>query len=191
MSIDLSQYSSIQTALFVRLDVPEYQTLFFSNHNLPLTINNETYAGLGQLMAITETASELRVSTGELTITISGIGNTNISDILKYKFKGSSVKAYRGIFDTTTGQLLNITGNPTGKFQGIVNNYSINEDWNGTDSTNTISLICTSTIGLLDKKVAGRRTNPIDEKFFYPNDISMDRVPNLANSNFNFGAVVK
>ena len=191
MSLDLSNYSAIQTALFVRIDVPEYEVLTFSNYNRPLTIGDTTYTGLGSLMGITDTSSELRVSGGELTITLSGIANTNISDILTYRFKGSSVQVIRGIFDPATGQLLSIAGNPTGKFQGIVNNYSLNEEWSGADATNTISLMCTSTIGVLSNKLSGRRTNPIDQKALYPTDVSMDRVPNLANSNYNFGAIVK
>jgi len=191
MSLDLSSYSSIQSALFVRIDVPEYEVLTFSNYNRPLTIAGTTYTGLGQLMGITDTSSELRVSGGELTITISGLADTNISDVLSYRFKGSSVIVTRGIFDPVTGQLLPIDGNPTGKFQGIVNNYSLNEDWSGQDATNTIALMCTSTIGVLSNKIAGRRTNPIDQKELYPTDVSMDRVPNLANSNYNFGAIVK
>jgi hypothetical protein len=83
--------------------------------------------------------------------------------------------------------------NPLIRFQGIVNNYSLEEDWTpgGTDARNTIAFICSSTVELMTNKVAGRRTNPIDENYFFPTDRSMDRVPNLANSNFNFGAVIK
>jgi hypothetical protein len=40
-------------------------------------------------------------------------------------------------------------------------------------------------------KIAGRKTNSRDQKTFYPTDLSMDRVTQLANSNYNFGAVVK
>jgi hypothetical protein len=188
MSLDLSNYSAIQTALFCRIDVPGYQVLRFSNYNRPLTVNAETYSGLGSLLSVTSSASELRVSTSELTISISGIPTQNISDILTYKFKGSDVRVYRAVFDPANGQLLAISGNPTGKFQGIVNNFSIEETWTAQDATNTIGLICTSTIGLLQRKVTGRKTNPIDERSFYPNDASMDRVPTLASSNFNFGA---
>ena len=45
-----------------------------------------------------------------------------------------------------------------------------------------------SAINQLNNKVAGRRTNPIDQAEFYPGDQSFDRVPALAKSNFNFGA---
>lgn len=192
MSIDLSNKPHIATALFVKIVVPDYDTLLFSNYHKPLTIYSENYAGLGQLIAITSTSSELKVSTQELTITISGIPQQNISDVLDYRFKGSRVYVYRGIFNTTTGTLLNDIGqNPTGKFQGVINNFSLNEDWSGQSASNTIGFVCTSTVGLLDKKIGGRRTNPNDQKFYYPTDNSFNRVPTLANSNFNFGAVIR
>jgi hypothetical protein len=54
--------------------------------------------------------------------------------------------------------------------------------------TVSLTLTCTNVVELLNNKVAGRRTNPIDQKSFYPTDISFDRVFALANSNFNFGA---
>jgi hypothetical protein len=191
MSLDLSSYSAIQTALFVTIEVDSFQTLAFSNYGRTITLSGTEYTALGQLMNVTDTTSELRVSASELTVTLSGLPTTSISEVLTYKFKGSPITVIRGIFNPATGELLNITGNPAGKFQGIVNNYSLDEDWSGSDSTNTISLICTSKIGVLSNKIAGRRTNPIDQKLLYPTDLSMDRVPNLANSNFNFGAVVK
>jgi 6-phosphogluconolactonase (cycloisomerase 2 family) len=78
--------------------------------------------------------------------------------------------------------------NLVGKFQGIVNNFTINESWSGQSSTNTISMICKSSVGMLQMKIAGRRTNPIDEALYYPGDTSMDRVPAITNTQINFGA---
>ena len=191
MSLDLSSYSTIQTALFCNIVVPDYTTLTFSNYPRNITLQGTTYTGLGQLLSVTDNTSELRASRNELTVTISGIPNQNIQDLLTYKFKGSAITVIRGIFDTATGALLDIPGNPAGRFQGIVNNFGLNEEWSGQDASNTISFVCTSTVGVLMNKVAGRKTNSVDQKKFYPTDLSMDRVDRLANSNYNFGAVVK
>jgi hypothetical protein len=187
MIVDLSTYGSIQTALFCKVVIPGHTTWLFSDFDRSIAINGDTYTGIGNLLGITDTTSELKVSNGEITVSISGIPNSNISDVINYKIKGSSVSIVRGIFDTTTGQLLNITGNPVGKFNGIVTNYSIDETWSGSDASNIINLVCKSSIGLLQNKLSGRRTNPIDQKLFYPSDTSMDRLPALANSNINFG----
>jgi len=187
--IDLSNQSHIATALFVKIDVPDYEILTFSDYHTAITIDGQIYNGLGQLMAISDTTSELKVSSQELTIGISGIPEKNITDVLDYRFKGSLINVYRGIFNSTTGVLLTTVGtNPVGKFNGIINNFSLVETWSGQDASNTINFVCTSTVGLLEKKITGRRTNPTDEQYWYPTDKSMNRVPNLANSNFNFGA---
>lgn len=196
MSIDLSPYQSIQSALFIKItiydDVGVDEILTFSDYFKALTLDGTNYTGLGQLLSVTETVSDLRAAPQELTITISGIPTTNLQDFLNKSIKGSEVSVMRGIFDPQTGILLSIAGNPAGRFYGIVNNYSINEDYPefGKDATNSISIICTSTIGTLDRKIAGRFTNPTSQKSFYPSDTSMDRVPNIAGTNLNFGAPV-
>ena len=187
MSVDLSSYPSIWTSLFVRLDVEGLGVLRFSDYNVPYTINSESYAALGSLMNVSDSTSELRLSESELTITLSGIPTANIDTVLDYKMKGSPVQIYRGIFNPNTGAALT---SPVGKFKGIVNNFALQEEFGegGKDSSVTILLTCTSLVGILNDKLAGRFTNPTSHKTFFPNDLSMDRVPNLVNSNFNFGA---
>lgn len=198
--IDLTSYKSLQSSLFVRIEIDEYRTtpsgtftnqvLRFSDHPTPFTINSESYTGLGKLMAVTNSSSELRVSGGEVTITITGIPNTAIAEIVNSKIKGSPVRIYRALFNSETGAFLSISGNPLGRFRGFVNNYSLNEEYDVSSkiSTNTIVLTCASSVDVLQNKIAGRQTNPQSNKKFYPTDVSMDRVPNLENATFDFGA---
>ena len=192
MTIDLSNYTSIQTNLFVRIDVPGYEVLRFSDYHRSFEINSEIYGSLGSLMAITDSSSELRATAQEITITISGIPVNRIQEILAAKIKGSHVMVHRAFFNVTTGAFLNITGNPAGKFQGIVSNFSILDDAgdlrSGAPGTITLAITCTSVVEMMENKVSGRKTNPIDQRALYPNDASFDRVPNLARANFNFGA---
>ena len=190
MALDLSAYRSIQTNLFVRLDIPDYEVLTFSDYHRSLTLNGTNYTGLGQLLSVTNTVNNLRATPEELSIGISGIPQKNITDILNYRVKGSDLKVYRAFFDVNTGELLNIIGNPAGKFQGIVSNFDITDDLEmGADlGTVTLTLTATSVVEMLNNKISGRRTNPIDQQLLYPTDVSMDRVPSLAKSNFNFGA---
>ena len=190
MSIDLSTYESIQTNLFCKLVIPGYATLTFSDYHKDYTIDTVNYTGLGQLLGVTNTAIPLRATPQEVSIGISGIPGSNISDILDNKVKGSSIEIYRGFFDVDTGELLSISGNPTGKFKGVVTNFEISEEIEEFESQGTIqlTLICTSYVEILNNKVSGRRTNPTDQKLLYPTDVSMDRIPGLAKSNFNFGA---
>jgi hypothetical protein len=189
--MNLSGQSAIQTNFFVRMDVPGYAVLRFSDFSRPFTINSESYAALGQLMGISNGVSEMRASGQEVNITITGIPSTNISDVLTYRYKGSEVLVYRGVFNPATGQLLGGVGtNPAQRFKGIVTNYGITEqfDRETRTATNTIVFTCASDIRLLENKTNGRRTNPTDQKSFYPDDLAMDRVPNLVKSQFQFGA---
>jgi hypothetical protein len=188
MTIDLRSRSSVQSAMFVRIDVPGYEVLKFSDFDRPYAISGETYSPLGQLMGISSTSSELRSTTGEITISISGIPNSSIAEVVNNRFRGSPVLVWRVLFDAVTSQALAFA--PQGRFQGIVNNYSIEEEYDAAaaTATNTVLLTCSSAQELLNNKVAGRRTNPIDQKSLYPNDVSMDRVLKLANANINFGA---
>jgi len=200
MPINLSSYTAIETGLFVRIEVDYYKTsagatptstvLRFSDYRGTVTIDGESYVGLGRLLNITPTVSELRGTTGSVTVTISGIPNTSIAEIVNSRMKGCPIKIYRVVFDPVTGTQLAITGNPAGRFFGIVSNYTLEEDYSVDErrSTNTIAMICTSNMEFLDNKVTGRKTNPSSMKQFYPSDVSFDRVPSLVGANFNFGA---
>jgi hypothetical protein len=197
---DLTTIDSIQSNIFVRIQVDQYRTtsggsynqqiLKFSDYNGSYVINGETYIGLGNLMGITSTTSEVKASSNELSITISGIPDSAIAEIVHSKIKGSPVRIYRALFNPVNGTLLSLAENPIARYRGFVNNYSLTEDWNQDDrlSTNTITLICASSLDVLSNKMSGRRTNPVSEKLFYPTDVSMDRVPTLENATFNFGA---
>jgi hypothetical protein len=199
MAINLTSYKSIQSNLFVRIQVDQYSTngssfsaevLRFSDLNTTFTINGEEYIGAGNFMGITPTSSEIKASGGEVTITLAGIPNTSIAEIVNSKIKGAPVRIYRAFFNSATGAFLNITGNPAGRYRGFINNYSLNEEYDPQTrtSTNTLVLVCSSAVEVLSNKIAGRRTNPESQKKFYPNDLSMDRVPQLENATFNFGA---
>lgn len=186
MSIDLSAYSSIQTNLFIRLDIPDYAVLTFSDYHINYTISGTNYTGLGQLLSVSETTDNLRATPQEVTVSIAGIPNTNVTAILNNRVKGSEMIIYRAFFNPNTAALISITGNPAQKFRGVVSNYDITDDLQQGDSTGTVSLTLTvtSVIEMLNNKVSGRRTNPVD----FPSESSMDRVAALAKSNFNFGA---
>lgn len=199
MTINLSNYKNIETALFVKLVCPYYRaqpgdtpitkSLYFSQYDVPVTIDGDVYAPLGNLLGITETTTELRVSPGQLSITIAGIPNSSIAEIVNSKMKGSTVNIWQVFFDPVTKQMINTAGNPMGRFQGLVNNWSLEEEYSGS-ATNRILLVCSSTVEVLSNKIAGRATNPEDQKAVNNNDVSMDRVLALAKSNFNFGAPV-
>lgn len=190
MVVDLSSYDAVQNNTFVRIDVPDYQVLRFSDYHINYDIGGETYDNLGNLLSIGSTSSELRAAPEQVTIAISGIATPSVSTILGTKLKGSDVQIYRGLFNTSTGALLAGFSNPNIKFRGVVSNFSIEDELLEGAQEGTVQLVleCASVVELLTNKIVGRRTNPIDQKALFPGDTSFDRVPALAKSNFNFGA---
>jgi hypothetical protein len=188
--LDFNNYPSLQSNIFISIDVPGYEVVTFSDYHRPLTIDSVVYDGLGNLLSVSTVNSNLRATGEEITIGISGIPEENISLILNNRVKGSKVVMYRAFFNSITGNLLTVSNNPVGLFRGIISNYEIADDLEG--DTGSVSLVMTATnfISLLENKYGGRYTNPIDQNTYFPNDRSMDRVPALSRSNFNFGAPV-
>lgn len=185
MSIDLSSYKAIQTNIFIKIVVPGHATLAFSDYYRDINLGGTAYSALGQLLAVGNTADNLRAAPSDITFQISGIPSGRIAEILTYQFKGSTCEIYRGFFDAETQGLLSISGNPAGKFQGIISNYEINDELDmGSDTgTITITFTATSIVEILYNKVNGRKTNPA-----YFADGDMDNVIPLSKANINFGA---
>lgn len=199
----LSSYKNIRSHLLIELYIPEYKVnstdiaaptiVAFSdlNRGNRYTYNGVEFAGLGSLLSVTSSNNELRPTSTEMTITITGLGSIVPGFVINSKLKGCPIVIYRLLFDPITGEPLEVyNGNPFAKFSGVVNNYGLNEEYdvNSRTSNNTISLICKSDYDYLQNKITGRFTNPTSEKSFYPADLSMDRVPALQNTSFNFGA---
>ena len=182
---DLSSYTSLGTALFVEIVIPSSSTLRFSDYYKAFSIGGNSFGSLGNLLSISPNKSEIRASKHELSISITGIPSANLSAALQANIKGSSVTVYKGFYNPSTFAFV---ATPSKKFEGLVNNVGFQESFSGDDSDFSISFVCTSTLGILVSQTAGRRTNPVDMKRLYSTDTSFDRVPEIRNSNFNFGA---
>jgi hypothetical protein len=196
MSVNLTSFKNIRTSMFVRIDIPDYAVLRFSDYYRPFVIAGETYDTLGDLMSVGSTAIDLKPTGAEVAVTITGIPNSRLSEVLNTRIKGSAVTIYRGFFNSQTGAPQPIPGNTNantnilGKFIGRVVNVLINEEYDsdGRSSSVTVQFLCASVVSMLERKIAGRRTNDRSNKAFFPTDTSMDRVQGLARSNINFGA---
>lgn len=198
---DLSNYESIESNLFVKIECPYYKTsagatpisynFLFSDRIVPTTIDSSTYTGLGKLLSISNSQSELRSSPSEVSVTVSGLPNSSLSEIVHSRIKGSKITIFRSLFDVSTNQLISISpGNPHNRMVGIIQNVGLEEDFDTVSrtSSNTIIFTASSIVDVLDNKISGRKTNPSSMKKYYPTDTSFDKVPTIENSYFNFGA---
>jgi len=188
MALDLKTYKSIQSNLFIEITLTS-GVLRISDRLTSTDIEGNSFVAAGNFLGVTNTVSDISNPSNEITITLAGIPNSALTDILNLRLKGSKVRMWRAFFDPETDTLLAMSGNPSGRFTGFVANYAINEEYdiNGRTATNTITLICTTIVSILANTTKGRRTNPVDQKKFYSTDVSMDRVPNLVGAYFDFG----
>lgn len=183
---------SIRHGEFIKLTT-SVATYTFCNAAAPITVNGTTFSGLGDLLQLSDVQRDIKATSDDLTINLTGIDSNNISIILSNTIKGSIVEVWRGFFDSNN-QILNT---PTQQFfkryQGIVNSVSISEDFNEQLRTRVATCVvsCASFRQILENLVNGIRTNPSPWKQIYPNDKSMDRTPIIQNQYFDFGGPPK
>jgi hypothetical protein len=195
MSINLTGYTNLRAATFVRIDIDQYRTtssgsystqiLRFSDHNATLLIDSESYVPLGRLMGVSSTTSELRSSNNDIVISLGGVPDASLAEVVHSRIKGSSVKVYRAYFTQAGTQI----GATQGRWLGNINNYNLDEEYDilTGNATNTIQFNCVSSIDMLQRKLAGLKTNPNSIKQYSATDTSFDRVPSLIGSQFDFG----
>jgi hypothetical protein len=199
MAVDLSGYqTAVGVCQCVKLDIPSYGVLRLSTYHKPINITEPDgivyqYEAAGVFLSISESVSELRASSVETSIALSGIPIQYAQIVQAQRIKGSRIDVYRVFTDPVTDQVLAITGNPVFMFRGIVSNYGFSETFNefSLDATLVVNLSCTSLVDMLNTKITGRRTNSESMRQFYPSDTSFDRVTNLIGRPFDFGAPVK
>jgi hypothetical protein len=186
--INFSDRVGIESAIFIKWVIPNFDTAYISDYHTPVTFGGNTYTNIGNLLEVSPIQTEIRASNSELSLTLSGIPNNSINTIFNQAIKGSQIELFRGFFDPTTHQLISLApnANPLLKFKGIVTNYSISDivEVESLSASTSIVLTCNSIVEILSNKVSGRRTNPSD----FPGENSMVRVSALANSNLQFGA---
>jgi hypothetical protein len=181
--------NSINFAEFVKLTTPS-ATYTFCNAAAPITVDGTIFAGLGSLLNITNIDRQVKATSGDLGLSLTGIDSANIAIILSATIKGSRIEIWRGFLDSNNQIITSPTQQFFKRYQGLVSNIAINEDFDTQARIRiaTCVLTCASFRSILQNRVGGVRTNPSIWKIVYPNDTSMDRVPIIAATFFDFGA---
>ena len=180
----------IRQAEFVRLTVGTAPTVYtFCNAAAPITVNGITFTNLGALLNVGDVQRDMRSTSDDMTIALTGINPTYVSLILSNDIKGSLVEVWRGFFDSNNQIITTPTTQFFKRYQGIINNVSITEDFNSELRTRiaTCSIACSSMRRILENRLGGVKTNQSSWQFLYPGDTSMDRVATIANTYFDFG----
>lgn len=177
-------------AEFVRLTVGTAQDVYtFCNAAAPVTVDGITFINLGALLNVGDVQRDIKATSDDMTIQLTGIDPANIGLILSNEIKGSVVEVWRGFLDSNNQIITSPTTQFFKRYQGIINSVSITEDFNTELRTRiaTCSIACSSMRRILENRLSGVKTNKNSWQSFYPNDVSMNRVAEISNTYFDFG----
>jgi hypothetical protein len=109
--------------------------------------------------------------------------------LLAANIKGSNIDVWRGFLDSNNQIITTPTQQFFKRYSGIVSNCSITEDFNDQLRTRiaTVGITCASFRTILENRIQGIKTTPKAWNFIYPADTSMNRVPVIAATYFDFG----
>lgn len=179
---------SIRVAEFLKLTLPT-TNYYLCNAAAPITVNGNTYNALGSLLGIDEIQRSIKANSADLKVSINGIDPNNISLVLGADLKGSKIEIWRGFLDSNNQIITTPTQQFFKRYQGIINNIAIVEDYNEAERIRVATCVISSASMrlVLESRNAGIKTNPQIWKNIYTNDTSMDRVPIIAATYFDFG----
>lgn len=184
---------SINTAEFVKLTIyNEYGNIAnvtvhtFSSAYKSEVIDGTTYLPLGGLLAAGTQPRDLRVTSADTSVALSGISGNNIAIVLGTKIKGSKIEILRGFYNNNY-----VLTNTYPRFTGIVTSYGIGEDletnFNGPTDNFTVTVNASSYKTVLENRIAGRKTNKSSWQVFNSTDSAMNNVYSIADQTFDFG----
>ena len=182
--------SSIQHGEFVKLTIGNAATVYtFCNAGAPITVGGTTFTNLGALLNVGDVQRDMKATSDDMTIQLTGIDPVNIGIILGNDIKGSLVEVWRGFFDSNNQIITTPTTQFFKRYQGIINNVSISETFNTEQRVRiaTCSISCSSMRRILENRLSGVKTNKNNWQKLYPNDTSMDRVEEISAQYFDFG----
>jgi len=160
--------------------------LTFSSSYKNETISGNVYDALGGLLEVGAQNRNLRVTSADTTIALSGIDGNNIYNVLATNIRGSEVEILRGFYSNNM-----VLQNVYPRFRGIVTSYAITEDRDNLEDNFTVSVSASSYKTVLENRIAGRKTNKESWQFFDPSDTSMNQVYAISGVTFDFGQTPK
>lgn len=191
-TMDALNSANIRYAEFVRMVVgkaPTQNTYTFCNAAAAVTVDGITFSGMGSLLGIGQVERNIKSTSTDMMLSLTGINPENIAIILSANIKGSTVEIWRGFLDSNNQIITTPTQQFFKRYQGIINNVSITEEWNDQLRSRiaTCSVSCTSMKRVLESYIAACKTNKTLWQMRYANDTSMDRVDAISSTYFDFG----
>jgi hypothetical protein len=182
--------SQINHAEFVKLTVGIAETVYtFCNASAPITVGGMTFTNLSALLNVGDVQRDIKATSDDMTISLTGIDPVNIGIILSNEIKGSKVEIWRGFFNSNNQIITTPTTQFFKRYQGIINIVSITENFDVQARMRiaTCQISCSSMRLILENRLSGIKTNQSSWQQFYADDTSMNRVAEISNTYFDFG----
>jgi len=113
--------SQINHAEFVKLTVGNAGTVYtFCNAAAPITVGGITFSNLGALLSVGDVQRDIKATSDDMTIALTGINPTNVALILSNDIKGSLVEVWRGFFNSNNQIITTPTTQFFKRYQGIL-----------------------------------------------------------------------
>ena len=178
----------IRHAEFVRITLPS-ATYTFCNAAQAITVSGITFSGLGAFLQLSDVQRDIKSTSDDISVSLTGIDPSKIAIILGSEIKGSMLEIWRGFLDSNNQIITSPTLQFFKRYKGIVSGASINEKFDEQlrERAATCLISAASIRKILENRMAGVKTNPSSWQKLYPNDTSMSRVPVITNTFFDFG----
>jgi hypothetical protein len=184
--------SNIRFADFIRITTPSatYRFTTAPNNITVSAVDATAFDAVGILIKVGEAQRDIKSTSNETSVTMTGIDTAMLGWVLGQNVKGSQIEMWHGFFDTN-GALIT-TGGSGGLYQffnGFINSFSISEQWMEEVRmyVGTISVSASSIQLILQNRQAGRYTNNNSWQFYNSGDTSMNRVSFIETINYQFG----
>jgi hypothetical protein len=153
-------------------------------------VDATAFDAVGTLMKVGDVQRDIKSTSNDTSITLTGIDTAMLGFVLGNTIKGSYIQMWHGFFDTS-GALIT-TGGTGGLYQffsGYITSFSIQETWmeEARSYVGTIQVGASSTQLTLQNTTAGRYTNDDSWQFFNSGDTSMNRVSFIETISYQFG----
>jgi hypothetical protein len=160
-----------------------------SNITVP-EVDAVAFDAVGTLMRVGDVQRDIKSTSNDTSITLTGIDTAMLGYVLGNTVKGSYIQIWHGFFDTNN-QLIT-TGGTGGLYQffsGYVTSFSIQENWmeEARAFVGTVQIAASSVQLTFQNTTTGRYTNNDSWQFFTPLDSSMDRVSFIETISYQFG----
>ena len=184
--------NNIRIADFIRINTGAqiYRFCTAASDTTVSAVDATAFSAVGTLMRVGDVQRDIKSTSNDTTVTLTGIDTAMLGFVLGNTVKGSYIQMWHGFFDTN-GALIT-TGGTGGLYQffsGYITSFAIQENWmeEARSFVGTVQIAASSTQLTLQNTNAGRYTNDDSWQFFNPGDTSMNRVSFIETIAYQFG----